>query len=261
MVPRMPNGYATAYPRPTSCVASAPAPPSASACCAAPMPGVLVTAPDNRPTSVGSGTWNSAARPSANAVPPTTMPTASRFSARPCRRSDEKKPPPSCNPVAYTKRMSPNSRTNSMVCWSSARPRCPSSSPAKSTPPIPRLMPRTRTLPSASPPAMTRDSVSTEWATVGSRKSATIQSMGHPEAIRRPYTPPRGAVKGAGATDPTRPSRAAPSRWPWPSRTGRRSRSWPRGSGGTGRARAARSAGGACRRPGAPWRSDRARRW
>jgi len=57
MIPSTPNGYATAYPSPISGTA-APSIPEVTcerAFCAAPSPGVFVTAPDITPTSSGTG--------------------------------------------------------------------------------------------------------------------------------------------------------------------------------------------------------------
>ena len=68
-------------------------------CCAAPKPGVFVTAPYSTPVIVGISTPLSRWMIYAVRQPKSTMPTASMFSFKPPLPNDEKKLGPTCRPI------------------------------------------------------------------------------------------------------------------------------------------------------------------
>ena len=69
------------------------------ACCAAPSPGVLVTAPDKIPTIVVIGVPVVECRIIVMVTPNTTTSIASIFRVKPPFLNAEKKPGPTCKPI------------------------------------------------------------------------------------------------------------------------------------------------------------------
>ena len=67
--------------------------------------------------------------------------------------------------MVKTKRISPNSFTNSRIGSSMWMPTCPAAMPANRTPALPRLSPRMRMDPNRSPATATKASMSTAKAT------------------------------------------------------------------------------------------------
>jgi len=77
----------------------------------------------------------------------------------------EKNPGPTCNPMEYTNKISPNSFRKCNKCSFRFRLKCPKTMPTNKIQVTPREMPATFILPSIMPNAMTSDRISTECAT------------------------------------------------------------------------------------------------
>ena len=69
-----------------------------SACWAAARLGVLVVAPDSRPTPAGKSTQPLLIMKTVRLAPSSTIAAANRFRVRPRARSEPKKPGPICKP-------------------------------------------------------------------------------------------------------------------------------------------------------------------
>ena len=95
ITPTTPSGYVTAVARATLLLGS---PRCERACVAAPSAGVLVVAPQSKPTMSGRLTLVSGISTSENIVPNIITARLHMFNVKPSERSDPKKLGPTCSP-------------------------------------------------------------------------------------------------------------------------------------------------------------------
>ena len=105
-------------------------------------------------------------RTSAVATPSSTTGAASRFSRRPCRRSEAKKPGPTCEADRVDEEHQAQLAHELARAVLDVDAEVAEGDPAKRTPAIPRPMPRSLRLPSASPSPATSDRTRTAPAAV-----------------------------------------------------------------------------------------------
>ena len=145
IIPTTPNGYAAAYPIAITFSAAG----SPMACWAAASPGVFVTAPDIIPTSALIDVFPPSIKNIARTIITFSAiaETASILSLIPPSLNEEKKPGPTCKPIAKMKIISPNSLINFNTWSFTSYPKCPIIIPTKRTNVTPNDTPPILSLP------------------------------------------------------------------------------------------------------------------